>query len=1283
MPTPVRRRLRLARRGAWYALALLLVLLALVVGIASQLLPLAERHPERIAAWLSERAGRPVAFDRVQTHWTRRGPLLRMDGLRIGPGADAVPIGAAEIQVSQYVGWLPGRSFTELRLRGLQLTLERHDDGRWQVRGLPGQQAGGDPLEALEGLGELQVVDGRLTILAPSLDMEATLPRIDLRLRVDDARVRVATRAWMREGESPVRAVLDFDRSRGNGRAWATLREGDLAAWSALRVAGVAPVSGTGSLSAWATLEGHRVTAVTTEATLEAVRVATAAVGGEPHAFGRIDARARWTALDAGWRFDAPRLRFGAGAEAQVLDGLVVAGGERIAVLADQVDAGGLLALAALDARMPAGLRDWVRRAEPDAVLRRLELAGLRGGPLRASATVEDLRIAAVGDAPGMSGLSGRLEGDATGFAFTLEPDAEVAFDWPTGFGAPHLLRLRGTVAGWREGTGWHVGTGGLRIDGTDYGADARGTLAFQGDGSRPAIDLALQLDRVAVPVARRFWVRNAMSPKAIEWLDAALVGGHVEGGRALLSGDLDDWPFRGSGGGAAAGVFRAEARLDQAVVRFQPGWPPAERVDGTAVFLADGFEVIAATELAGIAVPRVRASIDHYGGGTLSVDAAADTDAARLLALLRRSPLHREHGETLDALRARGPVSATFALAMRMRAGEPASLSGDVRLRGATLADTRWDLAFGDVRGSARYGGEGFTADGLQVVRDGQPGRLDLRAGAGHVRDRDNALEGGLAMALSSRDLVQRAPQLAWLGPYMQGRSPWTVSVAVPRAAGRGTDTAGRLELRSSLVGTRLALPAPLAKPAAETLPARIETRLPLEQGEVSVALGERIALRARSVGGRTGVRVVLGSSEVPEPPPVHGLVATGSTPEFDAIEWAAIARPDADPGDPADAGLPLRRIDIAAARLRLLGGSFPRSRVRATPSAGGTRVQVDGPALAGSLLLPAQDQATLSGRLERLYWNSAPAAGGRDAVVRRDDAAQPPPPANDTDPAALPALDIRVEDLRFRDLHLGRATLATRPVASGLRIDQLRTVAEGQRVDVTGTWTGRGDDARTRMRVDVRSEDFGSLASALGAGGRLEGGDGEAVFDAAWPGSPAGFRLGVLQGRLALTVKDGRLVEVEPGAGRVLGLLSIAELPRRLTLDFRDFFEKGFAFNRIHGEVHFGEGQANSDDLVIDGPAAEIRIRGTADLRAQTYDQTIEVFPKTGNLLAAVGAITAGPVGAAVGAMANAVLRKPIGEMGAKVYRVTGPWKQPKVEVAERAPAPPAAPAPARDPG
>ncbi|HOZ23560.1 MAG TPA: hypothetical protein PLI83_02105, partial [Thermomonas sp.] len=104
MTTPVRRRWRLLRRGAWYALAAALVLLALGNGIGSQLLPLVERHPDKVATWLGTRVKSPVAFDHVETEWTRRGPLLRLDNLRIGDAANPLRIGDAEILVAQYAG---------------------------------------------------------------------------------------------------------------------------------------------------------------------------------------------------------------------------------------------------------------------------------------------------------------------------------------------------------------------------------------------------------------------------------------------------------------------------------------------------------------------------------------------------------------------------------------------------------------------------------------------------------------------------------------------------------------------------------------------------------------------------------------------------------------------------------------------------------------------------------------------------------------------------------------------------------------------------------------------------------------------------------------------------------------------------------------------------------------------------------------------------------------------------------------------------------------------------
>ncbi|MGN6512728.1 MAG: YhdP family protein, partial [Lysobacteraceae bacterium] len=218
----LRRHFHLAHRTARQLVAAALVLAALAAVALWQLLPMAERHPAEVAAFLSAKAGRPVAFDRVETEWTRLGPLLWLDNLRVGSGAQVVRIGDAEMLVSQYSGLLPGHAFTELRLRGLDLTLERSSDGQWHVRGLPGQeQAAGDPLDALQGLGELQVSDGKLAIVAPALGIDARVPKIDLRLRVDGARVRAGLRAWMRPGHSPLDAVVDFDRKTGDGRAYA------------------------------------------------------------------------------------------------------------------------------------------------------------------------------------------------------------------------------------------------------------------------------------------------------------------------------------------------------------------------------------------------------------------------------------------------------------------------------------------------------------------------------------------------------------------------------------------------------------------------------------------------------------------------------------------------------------------------------------------------------------------------------------------------------------------------------------------------------------------------------------------------------------------------------------------------------------------------------------------------------------------------------------------------------------------------------------------------------
>jgi uncharacterized protein YhdP len=106
--------------------------------------------------------------------------------------------------------------------------------------------------------------------------------------------------------------------------------------------------------------------------------------------------------------------------------------------------------------------------------------------------------------------------------------------------------------------------------------------------------------------------------------------------------------------------------------------------------------------------------------------------------------------------------------------------------------------------------------------------------------------------------------------------------------------------------------------------------------------------------------------------------------------------------------------------------------------------------------------------------------------------------------------------------------------------------------------------------------------------------------------------------------------------------------------------------------GEFVFADGRASTDLLLINGPAAEIRVSGSTDLRLQQYDQRIEVLPKAGGALPVIGAIAGGPVGAAVGAVAQAVLQQPLKQAARTVYRISGPWKEPKVDVLEKGPPP-----------
>ena len=930
MHSPLRRRIRHARRLLGYGLLVVLILAAVAVGVANQMLPLVERNPEKVASWLTERIGQPVTFTHARGEWTRRGPRFTLDGLRIGEGDRLLDIGRAELLVAVYSGLLPGAPLTELKVRDLSLALEQGDDRRWRLVGLPFQPMPGvDPLDTLEALGELQVERARLVVRSPAFRRDLSLPRVDLRLRITGARLKAGVQAWAVLDGKPMAAVVDLDRRTWSGPMWAGGESLKLDDWSPLLADTGVVVSGSGNVDLWARIDGQRVMDVRTRADFAPLALvarkawrtkADGTLASPPAAFERANLLARWQVDDNGWQLHAPQLHFQQTGRSGLrrFDGLWIAGGKRFALQAPRMDLAPARALATLSASVPAGLREWLLEAAPDGELRDVRIDG-SGGAWAGSATIDSVGWRPYGKQPGVDGLAGSAAFDQSGGVFKLGTDP-VRFDWP-GFRAPMDVRVAGTLGWWRSGGLWTVGATGLRIRGEDFGVLARAELHFPGQGGNPRLDLAAEVDPSTMAAAKKFWVVGKMPPATMQWLDDALQEGTIELGRAALGGRLADWPFR-----EGQGRFDGRARMVQATVKFNRDWPAAEALDLDVAFDGPGMAIEGSGMILGNRVGHVAGGIADFRDPRLRLDIDSVGQGESLQALMLASPLRARYEQHLLNASIRGPATVVLELDLPLAARLGGRrIEGTLDLANARLSDPRWGIAFTRVTGRTRFSDRGFAAEDLSVLFEGEPGRFDLSVGDDYTGSPALAARATLQGRFPPQVLLARHEPLRWLDRWLVGSSQWRLSLDVPQAPTGAPAPPARLDVQSDLVGTAITLPAPLAKPASAPMALSLQAPLPVGKGEIALKLGELMRLRGRmgADDAMTGLIQFGAGSEAAMP--AEGLVALGNSNTLDAAGWIAFAANGSGAGTSG-----LRAVDLRVAQLDLLGSKFADTRLR-----------------------------------------------------------------------------------------------------------------------------------------------------------------------------------------------------------------------------------------------------------------------------------------------------------------------------------------------------------------
>ncbi len=945
---------------------------------------------------------------------------------------------------------------------------------------------------------------------------------------------------------------------------------------------------------------------------------------------------------------------------------------------------GRLLPLEGLDAL------DRLLEANPDGGLQGLTWR-LTGGPDQPptwalGGQVTGLSVQPAGAIPGVSGLDLTLSADQGGGQIALSGEAPT-LSLPQILRAPlTLTRMDGEVRWWSETDGrLQIEVPQLAIDHAAVRTSTSLGLCLPPGGGSPMLDLQTHFGDGDAAKAGPLIPTGILKPHLVEWLDRSIISGQVPSGAVVFRGRLEDFPFPGHEG-------RLEVLFDvrDGVLDYLPGWPRLSGASGQILFLDRQMEIsLTGGQILDSQVTGGSAFIDDlFVTRTLKIQASAAGPLADGLRVLREAPLSKGLGRLANVFAVSGGMRLDLDMVVPLHEGLELELDGLVSWPpGARIGLKGTPVELRDPQGQLRFDPHGVSADGIEAQLWGGPLRLDIGTQGDTPEDHLTLIRARATTPVAT--LAERLPSPLW--SQLQGTPTWDLAVRLRSADMEREALPIDFELESDLKRVAVRLPAPLGKSAAGSRPLRLAGRFdPGETLRLNLDYADlkgRLAFAAKPgaalalTGGDIALGVELPTDPGPKTKPngarregegtSEGIWFSGVIPELDGDAWrlwwdreapalGGNQTPVAGRERPRDEAGLLRGGGLRIGSLSLGGSPWDDLYLRFQRVEYAWEVAIEGPQITGTLKVPDQPRE-VPVTVNLSHFDLEALAGDRDPASGVE---IPEPDLARADPRRAPAVRLDIEHLRWGKADLGRLALEARAQSAGLDITTLSLRGDLATATGSGSWTQGplGPDVRLKIKGDLVEP--GALLRSAGYASVLDQAPAKVDLDLAWPGGPGDIALPLLIGQVNFDVGAGRLLDLDPGVGRILGILNIAALGRRLTLDFSDLFAKGYGFESMVGDVALARGAARINRFEIRGPAADVAITGEADLKTRRFDQVATVTPKISTGVAVASAVAGGPlVGAAV-YLVDRVTGGAIDRIGSRQYRITGAWDAPDIE-------------------
>ena len=811
--------------------------------------------------------------------------------------------------------------------------------------------------------------------------------------------------------------------------------------------------------------------------------------------------------------------------------------------------------------------------------------------------------------------------------------------------------RVSGRLWGGADGAGVRLG---LSEAALQPGAATEPEFALGGSARWLGADgrLSLVATLADLPLARLpAWLPiERLPPRLGEWLRRAPRAGRVTRVRASFAGTPADFSF--------VDDVRLSAAITGAEVAYRKNRPPLRDVAARMVFEGGGLRArVSHARLLDTRSHRADVVIADVRRPLLALDAHARGPLADVLAYLSATGLLDAHGMTSAHLVASGDsrlrLAATTPLSRKVE--RTTSIEGTLDLEGSDLFFPTLGFGLDDMRGTLAFDRNGGRGDNLEARWKGYPVAIRAYPASG-------------ASVVVFDAAIAPSPVLADVAPafadVVAGEAQWTVEASFPNPGQKTALADGApfgVRVASDLRGLAVDLPAPAGKRGDTARNFVFETGG--RAASWRVAYGDARAALS-NVGGawrgevRIGSDAARGALEPAAALNVRGVIEE----QTDFAEWMRWWRSRGGAlggalggggfASPAEWDVVFRR---AAFGERVFGRLA--SKATRTPD-GRLKLRLESQPIQGQVTFAPAGAAKprVYVDFERLHLRADMFGGSSSSGL--------------PDPAALPPLAIKIEEFRMDGIAVDDLRVVTNPTQRGLEVSEasFRGLEDGRAladVSLAGRWSG-GDDPRSDLEFSLASEDYGSLLKLWGFQTSLQQGRGEVRGRIAWNDDLLRFGLGKLEGNVAISLQDGVIDAVEPGVGRLLGLLNISKIAQRFTLDFKDIFDKGLVFDDLHGDLSFGGGNMTTDNFAIESSLLDMTIRGRTGVATRDYDQHIEVVPHVSMAVPLLSMLVGGPVYAAAAYVLGKTTRldKAVDKTATLHYTLTGPWEEPKVD-------------------